>query len=165
MTNQELHDHIKENIDSRLKTDEYVADKYVKEGYGQVRGGYFNVAHKKEKSISMETAEPSQKWHLIDSYYAQKISGGFDMQTKANLGRIMCPQLMLWIAEIAGLNKGLLKIAKESAVAYEKEYGTKDSRKIKTAVLKEALRWNSIVRIIKDADNWETVKKEVYKIT
>lgn len=165
MTNQELYDYINEHIDPHLKIGNYIADEYVKEGYGQVRGGYFDVAYKNNIVILKETAEPSQKWHLIDSYYALKQKdGNFNMHTKANLSRIMCPQLMLWIAEIAGLNKELIKTAKELAVTYEKEQGTKDSRRIKRDVLKHALRWELITQIIKDTDSWESITKQAGNI-
>lgn len=165
MTNQELYDYISEHIDPHLEIGDYIADEYVKEGYGQVRGGYYDVAYKNNVVILKETAEPSQKWHLIDSYYALKQkNGNFNMHTNANLSGIMCPQLMLWIAEIAGLNKELIKTAKDLAVTYENEQRTKDSRKIKRDVLKNALRWELITRIIKEADTWESVKCKVSEI-
>lgn len=165
MTNQELYDYIQDNIEPHLEIGDYIADEYVKAGYGQVRGGYFDEAYQNDVVILKKAAEPSQKWHLIDSYYALKQkSSNFNMDTKANLGRIMCPQLMLWIAEIAGLDKELVINAKKLAMDYEDEHRTKDSRKIKRDVLKNALRWDLITQIIKEADTWDSVKSKVSEI-
>lgn len=73
MTNQEIYDYIENNIKDHLEgNEEYVADQYVKEGYGQICGGYFVEAYKKDKEIRKSSAEPSQKWHLLHAYYDVK---------------------------------------------------------------------------------------------
>lgn len=164
MIHQQVYDYVIKNIPDHLENDEYIADEYVKAGYGQIKGGYFDVAYKNDVLILKKEAEPSQKWHLIFSYYNGKIENNFNMQSEANLYRIMCPQLMLWIAEIAGLNKDVLKSAKVAAINYEKNNNTKNSRVIKKMVLKSALHWDKITTAIKYADKWEDVINEVSKI-
>lgn len=167
MTNQEVYNYIKKHVDDHVNKDgnEYLADFYVKKGYGQVKGGYFEEAYILEKKIYKPEAEPSQKWHLIVPYYDYKIEKQqINMQEKANLGRIVCPQLMLWIAEIAGLNQNILKSAMEHAIKYEKDNKTKDSRKIKNMVLKKELHWTEIINCIKNADTWEDVVTRIDSI-
>lgn len=144
---------------------DYFADQYVKLKYGQVKGGYFAIAKKADGVvISQEEAEPSQKWHMIDSYYKKKIDNGFDMQTPASLGRIMCPQLMLWIAEVAGLKSRILEQAMLGAIKYEDKNGPVKCSELKRAVLKEALHWGTITQIIKEASCWDDVVIKVSNI-
>lgn len=164
MTNQEIYDFIKENVSDHINLEGsgYIADDYVKEGYGQIKGGYFDVAYKRGKKIWKVEAEPSQKWHFLVSYYGvKKENSKFNMHDKASLGRLMCPQLMMWIAELAGLDKNVLRKAMNKAIDYEKIHKTKNSRKIKYDVLNEMLYWGEITQIIKSANNWEEVIKEV----
>ena len=162
MTNQEVYDYIKNNIKSDAN---YISDEYVKAGYGQIKGGYFDVAYRNNEKRCKKDAKPSQKWHLIVSYYdSKKANNNFDMQKKASLSRIMCPQLMMWIAEIAGLNEKILRKAIEEAINYEKNNKTKDSRKIKKDVLINALHWNEINRVIQTANTWDEVINQVSKI-
>lgn len=163
MTNQQVYEYISGLSEHKMDCD-YFADQYVKDGYGQVKGGYFAIAKKTDGVvISQEEAEPNQKWHMIDSYYKGKIENGFDMQTPATLGRIMCPQLMLWIAEIAGLKEPYLEKAISEAIDYEDNHKTKDSRKIKT-VLKGPLHWDEITQIIRFAEDWKEVKNKVSQL-
>lgn len=167
MTNQEIYDSIKENVSDHLNLEgsDYIADNYVKAGYGQIKGGYFEEAYKQGRNIWKIEAEPSQKWHILDSYYGlKKKDSKFNMNDKANLSRIMCPQLMMWIAEVAGLDKSILKDAMNKAIDYEETNKTKDSRKIKRDVLGEMLHWKEITQIIKNVTTWEEVRKEVGKI-
>lgn len=164
MTHQEVYDFIKD-VPEQLNGEDYVSDKYVKAGYGQIRGGYFDVAYVKDEIILKSEAKPSQKWHLLHSYYSTKIeSNNFNMQTEANLYRIMCPQLMLWIAEIAGLKKSILESAMKSAMDYEDANKTKDSRKIKRDVLLDALYWEKITKAIKTMNTWKEVIEKVREI-
>ena len=163
MTNQQVYEYIS-GLSEHKEDCDYFADQYVKDGYGQVKGGYFAIAKKTDGVVILqEEAEPSQKWHMIDSYYKGKIESGFDMQTPASLGRIMCPQLMLWIAEIAGLDRDILVRAKLAAIDFEKKQNTKNSREIKNA-LKEPLHWAEITQIIKLAKDWEEVVNRVSQL-
>ena len=58
----------------------------MKEGYGQICGGYFVEAYKKDKEIRKSSAEPSQKWHLLHAYYdVKKETKENFMQEKASL--------------------------------------------------------------------------------
>ena len=165
MTSQEIYNYIKENIEDHLPVGDYIADEYVKAGYGQVRGGYFEVAYKKDVVILKKTADPSQKWHLLNSYYDEKMKDNtFNMQAPAKLNRLMCPQLMMWIAEIAGLDRNILQNAMNAAINFEKMYDIKDSRKIKKLVLNEALHWEEITNIIQLADSWKEVMERVKRI-
>lgn len=162
MTNQQVYDYVDKNVSEHGN---YIADDYVKAGYGQIRGGYFEEAYKRDKKIWKVEAEPSQKWHLLVSYYEiKKEDPKFDMQGNASLGRLMCPQLMMWLAQVAGLNEKIIKDAMNKAIAYEEKYKTKDSRKIKKDVLIEALYWEKISQIITQKDTWKEVEEEISAI-
>ena len=76
----------------------------------------------------------------------------------------MCPQLMLWIAEIAGLDKDIIRKAMEAAINYEKVNNTKDSRMIKKQVLQDALYWKKITKVIKESNNWDDVILRVQEL-
>lgn len=164
MTNQEVYDYIKASVPDHLD-EGYFADKYVKEGYGQVKGGYLELAYIQKEKIWIESADPSQKWHFIFAYYGEKMKNQqFDMDANADLKRIMCPQLMLWISEIAGLEKKILKKALNNAIDYEIKYNTKNSRIIKREVLSKDLHWDEITNAIKNAKTWNEVKAIVGEI-
>ncbi len=167
MTYQELYDYIENNIHDHinLNGEEYLADLYVKNGFGQIRGGYFDYAYEHDEKICKKNAEPSQKWHLLESYIQYKLGKNLISKNEnAKLHRIMCPQLMIWISEIAGLNKDLLKSAITNAIKYETNNKTKDSRKIKYAVLNQNLHWEKICNIIKTKNTWEEIVKEISSI-
>ncbi len=164
MTHQELYDFIKNNINDHTNKNgkPYFADKYVQSGYGQIKGGYFNEAYIRDKEIHMCKAEPSQKWHLLVSYYDYKIENSLiNMNEPANLFRIQCPQLMIWIAEIAGLNSKILENAINNAIIYEKTKLTKNSRLIKKDVLNKDLFWKEITNFIKLEKTWQDVVNKV----
>jgi hypothetical protein len=72
-----------------------ISDSFVKSGYQQKKGGYIDYA---KKTYSKEV-EPSQKWHFIEAYASKK-----DRDDKFYYGRLKCPELLLWMAEAAGVD-------------------------------------------------------------
>ncbi|MBR3591244.1 MAG: hypothetical protein IKL46_00080 [Clostridia bacterium] len=145
-----------------LKDDEYdfIADECVKDGYGQTCGGY----------LSLKNVEPThitQKDHFL-SYYDNL--GRKD--NKPTFQYLRCPQLLLFIAEIAGMPT--IKEAYNMLKEYEKYNGLYQTdksgnylwgRKDKfLSKFKEKLGIYSLVKIINKANNWDEVKKETEKI-
>lgn len=70
--------------------------------------------------ICEKIAEPNQKWHLMEAYLLQNllIHGAEYLDKKNTLGRIKCPELLLWMAEAANVSKEVVEMA--SNVAKEK---------------------------------------------
>jgi len=83
---------------------EFLADKLSFMGYGQNAEGYFKHGN---------VPNPSQKFHLAEAYFEYKFSKMKDKECfkDCELGRIRCPQLMLWIAEIVQIPESVLKDA------------------------------------------------------
>ncbi len=122
-------------------------------GYGQSCGGYYNK-DRKESEIE----------HFI-FYYKNK------EKKFPSYNRLRCPQLMLFIAEIAGVSKERLDEAKKKVIEYEDEnhlkgkkdkngnyiYRSDDNFK----QLKEIICINEVNNIIRDANCWDEVREKV----
>ena len=168
MTNQQIYDYIEKHVESHKnqKGQPYVADEYVKSGYGQTEGGYFEEAKKyPEVKNDPDLAEPSQKWHLIHAYYDYKVrEKNFNLDSKSSLASLKCPQLLLWIAEVARLEKERLEQAKKVAIGNEVKSGSKKCLNIADEKFKDALKWNEINAIIRDEKTWDKVMLRVEQI-
>lgn len=119
------------------KTHYQKSDDFVIQGYGQKSGGYIECAEFKEIEIDSEKAEPNQKWHLLESYY-RKANGKKD--AKRCYGYLLCPELLLWIAEAAGFD--IAEVSKEAIqiIDSEEKYArNKAGRKIKEKITWEML--------------------------
>lgn len=85
---------------------ELVCDQIVIQGLGQTKGGHFVTAcePRYNKQVIREKTETSQQFHFF-SYYIDYIDAKMNrsekMPTYANL---KCPQLIMYIAEMAGLD-------------------------------------------------------------
>ncbi|MGB4661872.1 MAG: hypothetical protein WBI07_22045, partial [Mobilitalea sp.] len=73
--------------------EEYISDLCVKQGYGQSYGGYLKTC----KNDDIKLAEPSQKEHFLN-YYGDKA------EKLPTYYYLRCPQLLLFISEIAGVS-------------------------------------------------------------
>lgn len=72
-----------------------IADRLVQSGYQQQSGGYIDYAKAQGMEIDYKKSEPSQWWHLIESYC--KRTGDH-----VNFGKnILCGELILWMAEVS----------------------------------------------------------------
>ena len=94
----------------KTKDEHYcISDNFMKSGYRQKNGEYIEYA----KSLGLCTdplkAEPNQKWHFLESYAALK-----DSKWEFEY-RLLCPELLLWMAEAAGINKKLIMEAEQEA--------------------------------------------------
>lgn len=86
---------------------ELVCDQIVIEGLGQTKGDYFETAcePRYNKQVIHEKAEPSQQFHFYSYYIDAKINHSKNMPTYVNL---KCPQLIMYVAEMAGLQKEIV---------------------------------------------------------
>lgn len=113
------------------------SDDFVIKGYGQKSGGYIECAECKKIEIDSEKAEPNQQWHLLKSYYREK-NGKKD--AKHCYRYLLCPELLLWIAEAAGFD--ITEVAEEAKqIIDNKEKGARNKagRKIKEKITWEKL--------------------------
>lgn len=140
---------------------EYISDLCVKQGYGQSCGGYLKAC----KRDDIKLAEISQKVHFLN-YYSDKA------EKLPTYGYLRCPQLLLFIAEIAGVSRKNLENAYKIVRDYENDNELKNKLKNGNYMWgKQAFRdfklqihINNVVRIIKDAENWDEVRERTLKL-
>ena len=85
-----------------------ISDEFVSSGYQQSNGGYIDKATDVDTSL----AEPNQKWHFLESY-APSVSDNREA-SKVYMG-LQCPELLLWIAEAAGVDPEIVQAASDEA--------------------------------------------------
>lgn len=83
------------------------------ERYRQKENGYIKKAKEACIEINIKKAEPNQKWHLLTSYYDE--SSDRNKDAKACYNRLKCPELLLWIAEAAGIDSKIVNMAATKA--------------------------------------------------
>lgn len=162
MNNKEVCEYVctldphKNNIEEK-----YISDLCVEEGYGQSCGGYLTTC--KKDSIKLD--EISQKDHFLN-YYSDK---GVGFPTYHYL---RCPQLLLFIAEIAGVSRENLKKAYRIVKGYENSNQLRNKDKNGNYMWgKQAFREfksqthiNDVVKIIRKAENWDEVRIRTRKL-
>lgn len=92
-----------------------ISDEFMKK-YQQKSGGYIKFAHDTGHTVSAEQCEPNQKWHLFESY----ISRTFEKEGESVvvcISQLKCPELLLWMAEAAGIDDEIVMEAKEAAAS------------------------------------------------
>lgn len=102
-----------------------------------------HIIHKKE-------AEPNQRWHFTESWYKKKKidDSGFPDTIARRWCGLQCPELLLWMAEAAGITN-VAEIVDE-ILEQENIYGKNDkwARLKMTKLIKERIDWNVLVSII-----------------
>jgi len=152
----------------KLKVDRnFFSEQCTNAGYGQNTGGWYRKGNKKVD----ENGNPlTQQNHFI-SYYDKENKDG-KKKEKITYGYLRCPQLLLFIAESAGLREQYLQTAYEFIRNYEDElkirnnekngnymWGTWEFKRIKCI-----LCMRQIVDIIKKSSTWEEVQKQVKEL-
>lgn len=85
------------------KNEQYpVTESFVKKGYMQKKRGYIALAKKKNVIVDEKNSSPSQKWHFLDAYCTGK---NIAREAKQCYRYLLCPELLLWIAEAAGFKE------------------------------------------------------------
>jgi len=141
--------------------DEYISDLCVKQGYGQSCGGYLKACKKDD----IKLAEPSQKEHFLN-YYEDKT------EKLPTYYYLRCPQLLLFIAEIAGVSRKSLKDGYEIVRDYENtnklRYMEKNANYMwgKQAFrdFKSKIHISDVIIIIRNAENWDEVIERTMKL-
>ncbi len=156
MTKKEVNEYLKQFAEER----DYKADKFTEEGYGQTIGAY----HEEAKKCGI--IKPTQKWHFTESYF-NYIS---NIDNKPTYYQLHCPELMIWIAEVAGLNGSMI----DETIIFIKKYEDERNMKCKNKdgiffapiepVIKDMLRMSDINHIISESGCWEDVVNKVSKL-
>lgn len=94
-----------------------ISDEFMKK-YQQkaTRDSYIDFARETGHTVSAEQCEPNQKWHLFESY----ISRTFEEKCEnvvVDIRKLKCPELLLWMAEAAGIDDEIVTEAKEAAAS------------------------------------------------
>lgn len=137
------------------KSEHYpISDEFIKK-YQQSPAnvnGYVYYAWKTNRIINKEDAEPDQKWHF-ELYISgllndKKIS--IDDSAEKIYRRIVCPELLLWIAEACGINEGDIEEASSQA----------------RNIINEKKKWvrNSAGRKIHELIPWTIIEKKVKRV-
>ena len=92
-----------------------ISDEFMKK-YQQKSGGYIKFAHKTGHTVSAEQCEPNQKWHLFESYISRTFEDEGE-NVVVHIGKLKCPELLLWMAEAAGIDEEIVTEAKEVAAS------------------------------------------------
>lgn len=162
MTNREVCMYISTlNPHKNDNNEDYIADRCVIEGYGQTTGGYLDDL----EHIDFKQAEPSQKKHFLD-YYSQEIR----INKAPSYNRLFCPQLMLFIAEVAGVSRSALVEALEIVKEYENRhklrYGEKNAVYLFVDrdtfnAFKEKIHIFKVNQAIRNSKDWNEVCEKV----
>lgn len=135
----------------------YVCELCVDEGYGQTCGGYL------ESNATIST----QKEHFLGYY-----GGGDKVERAPSYHFLRCPQLLLFIAEIAGVSRKRVEDAYEKLKKYEEEEGKKNTDKNGNYIwgkqilrdIKEQLCISAVVKILKESTSWDEVEAQTREL-
>lgn len=126
-----------------------ISDEFVKK-YQQShdnKKGYVHYAMEQGLLVCKEKAEPNQKWHLSEAYMQEllekeQIQSNDDAKTRYN--NLKCPELLLWIAEAAGVDSEIIaEAARKASETIDK--GTNGySRIAACGEIKKIIRWSLI---------------------
>lgn len=162
MNNREVCEYVRKlDSDKNCEGKEYFADLCVKQGYGQSCGGYL-ISYSEEN-----LQKPTQKKHFLD-YYSHEDR----IDNKPSYYYLRCPQLLLFIAEIAGVPKKTLTDAFNIVKDYENENDLRNKEKNGNYMwgsehyrdFKKKLHIGSLVRLIRQSENWDEVIEKVKKL-
>jgi hypothetical protein len=119
-----------------------ISDSFIKSGYQQKDGGYISKTKKIGLEIDYKKAEPNQKWHFIDSYASEK--QGSDIYKHL----LVCPELLLWMAEACGINDSIVRKAEKEAREIinigRKEDKEGQSRNKAGIMIRKMITWNML---------------------
>ena len=176
MNNEQFWNCIKQFEHQNAEGKELLCDKMVKAGLGQTCGGYFDEDIRKKYNVKIDRAmaEPSQLFHFKEYYVDENmVYGEIHHAAKDNPSyhKLWCPQLMLFIAEMAGLNKILLENAYRFVEEYETETGIigKDNKtggylKEKIKEYRIILHMKEITDIISEEEEYDIILTRVGRI-
>ena len=125
-------------------------DRFIKK-YQQTNASkksYLAFAIESGHMIYKSLAEPNQKWHFIESWYKSKIMtvDNFDEKRAIKWCGLRCPELLIWMAEAAGVE---VSDVVDELLSNEK-YVSNDTVARQTMVqyIKQEIQWDMILEKI-----------------
>lgn len=125
--------------------------KFIKR-YQQLNSGngtYLHEAISQGKMIYKCEGEPNQKWHLLESWYEYNKEEISDKPITAWCG-LRCPELLLWIAEVAGQKENVKKVVEEILNNNIYKENDREARRNMVKYIKKEISWTEIVSFIKE---------------
>ena len=122
-----------------------ISDRFIKCGYQQINSRPNTyIGYAKECGIEIDhlKASPNQKWHMIKAYCEKKAS-----DEKIYRNKLKCPELLLWMAEAAGMDKKTIDKAEKEAREIIDE-GKKYARVKAAFKIFEIIKWEELEKII-----------------
>lgn len=126
-----------------------LSDEFI-ERYQQAGGGYIDNAKKAGLTVDKQKHEPNQKWHFFESWLYPSIEDGsltWDADAKRRVyTNLLCPELLLWIYEAAGVDPSKVRDAKEVA-----EQGRAAGTSVTTIAknMRACVPWEDIANAVK----------------
>lgn len=130
-----------------------ISDEFVKSGYQQYKSrGYMQYAKKVGHIIDIQIAEPNQRWHFFESYILRSFADDtitLDNDFSLCYNKLLCPELLLWIAEAAGIDKTKVQLLANKAknIIDSGEDGT--ARNKAGIEIRQEIPWEEIENCIK----------------
>lgn len=137
-----------------------ISDDFVK-GYQQKDKGYIDVAANEGLLIDKSVAEPNQKWHLLVSYYLLNIKNN-DLKyinQENSCTQLKCPELLLWMAEAAGVDPDIVKTGSFFAKEKIDDIRKKSPNSAYSKLAKEAM--NDNLRIKYKRSLWYFIQEKI----
>lgn len=138
---------------SRQKEKPENTTKFIKQ-YQQLNSGkgtYLHEAIVHGIMIYKCEGEPNQKWHLLKSWYPNKEKTISEKEITEWCG-LQCPELLLWIAEVAGQKEKVKKVV--NTILHDSEHlykeNDREARRAMVKLIKETIEWKDIVSFIEE---------------
>lgn len=94
-----------------------ISDEFIKKYQQKPTGkSYIDTAYDTGHIVFARQCEPNQKWHLIEAYISLTFKDE-DENFVVNIRQLKCPELLLWMAEAAGIDDEIVTEAKEAAAS------------------------------------------------
>lgn len=117
------------------------------------KNGYVYYAWDCGLTVCKQTADPNQKWHFLEAYTGLLLadpSNNITPSTDARImyNRIRCPELLLWLAEAAGLSPEKVRECADAAQEIIKTSAGSRSRNAAGNKIREMIPWEEIEEAI-----------------
>lgn len=125
--------------------------KFIKR-YQQLNSGngtYLHEAISQGKMIYKCEGEPNQRWHLLNSWYQYKKEKISEKQITDWCG-LQCPELLLWIAEVAGQKENVKEVVEEILNNNIYKENDREARRGMVRYIKKEIKWTEIVNYIEE---------------
>ena len=127
-----------------------ISDAFAKdERYVQKRGGYIAEAKRRRLETDRTKAEPNQRWHLTVAYSE---STRYQGEARGCYRYLKCPELLLWMAEAAGVEEKTVQKAAAEAKRIIDGNETVFVRNTAGGRIKELIPWEMIEEKIQAAE-------------